>query len=239
MTELDWSTVGKREFETGVDHGVLYVENSPGVVWAGLISISDSPVGGDATGYYLDGVKYLNNAASTEFAGTINAYSSPAEFDACDGIASFGGMSFMDQPKKTFGLSYRSKVGNDLEGLEYGYKIHLIYNALAGPASRDYSTLGDAVNPIAFNWPITAKAIVVPGVRPTAHIIFDSETDADILSALEDILYGTAEADPRLPTAEELSDFMEGSVPPPPVEDDIIDGGTPDGLYDSYDGGGP
>lgn len=239
MTALTWDTVGKRYFETGIDRGVLYVGVNPGVVWSGLISLSESPSGGDATGYYIDGVKHLNSSAPSEFQGTLTAYSSPVEFAPCEGITFYGGLTLVDQPRRSFGLSYRTSVGNDIDGIEHGYKIHLVYNARAGVASKDYTTLGDKTDPIAFSWPITAKPIIISGVRPTAHLIIDSLTtpEADLIT-LEHILYGDVGSDPRMPTVDELAALFDLTYTPPSI-DDILDGGSPSGTSTSFvDGGG-
>lgn len=206
MTRLTWASTGKRTFETGIDRGVLYVAGSAaGVEWNGLISVSEAPSGGDITGYYMDGVKYLNVAASTEYEATIKAYSSPPEFAACEGVASLNGLMFADQPKKSFGLSYRTRLGNDLVGTDYGYKLHIVYNALAETPSRDYSTVSDSPDAVSLSWPVKTKPITIAGRKPTAHLVIDSTTSspADV-SAVEDILYGTAGAAPRLPTSAEL-----------------------------------
>lgn len=240
MTALDWSTVGKRIIETGVDRGVLYVGNSPGVVWPGLISVTESPEGGDVTRYYLDGVAFLMSATSTDFAGTINAYASPEEFDACEGIRSVDGMLVADQPKQLFGLSYRTKLGNDTKSLEYGYKLHLIYNALAGTPSKDYVSIAESTTALALAWDIKARPITIPGRRPTGHLIFDStEVDPTKLSLLETILYGDSDSDPHLPSVAELSAIFDFTLPPADEDDLIYDGGNPDGVLDVLDAGGP
>lgn len=238
MTELTWSTPGQRFFETGVDKGVLYVGSDPGVAWLGLISITESPSGGEPTSYYMDGVKYLDSRKATEFEGNLTAFSAPAEFGPCQGIRSNAGLTITDQPKAPFGLCYRTQLGNDLRGVDYGYKIHLIYNAKAGTPSKDYSTLGDSVNPLQFSWPITATPIHIPTVRPAAHYEIDStEMDPTNLTSLENIIYGTEFTDPRMPTADELA-IIFGLTPTTPEEDHIFDGGPPDPLFDFVDSGG-
>jgi hypothetical protein len=144
VARLDWSAIGERFYETGIDRGVLYV-GEDGFVWPGLISITESPSGGDAKPFYLDGIKYLNISAAEEFEGTINAFFAPAEFNACDGTVSVhNGLFATQQPRKPFGLSYRTRVGNDIDGAEHAYKVHLVYNALAAPSERENSTLNDS-----------------------------------------------------------------------------------------------
>lgn len=238
MTELNWDTTGEHFFELGVDRGVLYVGSDPGVVWPGLISVDDASSGGATTGYYIDGVKYLNSAAPTEFAATINAYARPKEFDPCEGVISADGMSVTHQPRKPFGFSWRSKVGNDLLAENYGYKIHLVYNARAEVSQRSYATIGSTTEPMALSWPITAKPIIVPSIKPTPYFVFDSsDMSEEDLAALEDILYGTSDTDPRLPTVTELLTIFDFSITPPPEVDLIIDGGGSDGLLDYIDAG--
>lgn len=210
MTRMTWGDSGSRYYEGGVDRGVLYVEGAYGVPWNGLVQVTEKPTGGDATAYWLDGQKYYVGVSSEEFEGTIEAYYSPPEFDACDGSLVLGlGLYARQQKRKEFGLSYRTKLGNDIDGIDYGYKLHLIYNAHAQPSSKDYKSLSDSVDPNILSWDITTKALNIPGGAPTAHIIIDmSEAHAELQQALEDILYGNEIDAPRLPTPDELVDLF-------------------------------
>ena len=212
MTKLLWGKIGERYFESGVDRGVLYV-NGLGVVWNGLKSVKESPQGGGPKPFYLDGIKYLNIAESEEFQATIDAFSAPDEFGACDGSKTlYAGLIATQQPRKSFGMTYRTKVGNDVSGLDLGYKIHIVYGALAGPSSRDRTSLGGSTDPISLSWPITTVPPVVDGIRPTAHFVVDSRTSRPLhLNKLEDILYGTSLTNPRLPPALELVDIFSHS----------------------------
>lgn len=206
MPRLIWGAAGERFFETGLDRGVLYLPSDPGVVWNGLISISESPDGGEAKPYYLDGIKYLNVSASEEYAATISAYFYPREFGVCDGQVSIqNGLIATQQPRKSFGLSYRTRVGNDVVSSDFSYKIHLVYNALAEPSSRQNSTLGGSTDPSSFSWVISTKPPTITGYKPTAHLVIDARfTDPTILATVEDILYGTETDLARLPDPDEL-----------------------------------
>jgi hypothetical protein len=206
MTRLTWGDVGSREYETGVDRGVLFVGTDPGVAWNGITEIEESPSGGDARPFYIDGVKYLNEAAMEEFEATISAFYSPAEFDACDGTLNFPrGLSATQQRRKSFGLSYRTKIGNDVDGTLHGYKIHIVYNALAQPVQRKYTTLGKDPSAEPISWSITTRPVVMPGARRVSHVFIDStEAPERLIQAIEDILYGTDEAPSRIPSPTEL-----------------------------------
>jgi len=203
---LKWDQVGERVFEAGVDQGVLYLDTADGVPWNGLISVSESPSGASLSEYYIDGVKYLQLLGAEQFAGSIEAFTYPDEFAACDGTKPAGNGLFMThQPRQSFGLSYRTKVGNDVEGIDLGYKIHLIYNALAAPSQKQNNSLSDTVDAGHFNWQITTKPPTFAGYKPTAHMVIDSrETPTDLLAQIEDILYGSVDSAPRLPSATEL-----------------------------------
>lgn len=215
MSKLTWSATGKRYYEAGVDRGVLYVGDLPGVSWTGLTSVSESPTGGEAKPYYLDGIKYLNVSSSEEFEATIEAFSSPPEFGPCDGVVSIqNGLFVTQQLRKSFGLSYRTRVGNDTDGLDHGYKIHLLYNALAAPSERNYNTLSDSVNLSTFSWKITTLPPSLTGYKPTAHLVIDSrKTPAGLMASVEDILYGSALGEARLPTTQELADMFKSEGP--------------------------
>jgi hypothetical protein len=206
VPQLDWSASGERYYETGVDRGVLYVGDEPGVAWTGLTSVSESPTGGEARAYYIDGIKYLNIAAATEFTATINALSSPSEFGPCDGsVAIQNGLLVTHQPRKSFGFSYRTKIGNDIDGSDHAYKIHIVYNALAAPSSRSNNSIGDSTDPNEFSWAITTLPPAITGFKPTAHFVIDSRfTSPELLTEVEDILYGSEATSARLPLASEL-----------------------------------
>lgn len=206
MPRLSWSATGERFYETGVDRGVLYVGDQAGVAWTGLISVSESPSGGEARPHYLDGVKFLNISVAEEFEATINTFSSPPEFASCDGLSSIkNGLFVTQQPRKSFGLCYRTKLGNDVDGPDHGYKIHIVYNALAAPSQRDNNTLGDSVDPSTSSWQITTLPPSSTGYKPTAHMIVDSRyTVSSVLASVENVLYGSDVNSARLPTQAEL-----------------------------------
>lgn len=224
MTELKWDQVGQRLFETGVDHGVLYLPNAAGIynkgyAWNGLISVTESPSGAEANPQYADNIKYLNLVSAEEFGGTIEAFTYPEQFAECDGTAiPAPGVSVGQQTRKPFGLSYRTRVGNDLSSTDYGYKLHFVYNALAAPTEKAYSTINDSPEAIQFSWEFTTTPVDVPGFKPAATITVDStSTPADKLEALEAILYGSDTEEPRLPLPEEiltlLADDREAVTP--------------------------
>lgn len=206
MTRIAWSEVGTRRFEAGVDRGVLYVGDAPGVPWTGLIGVQESRSGGDPKPRYVDGVKVSNHAALEQFEGTIEAFASPPEFDVCDGMVSLqNGLRARHQRRRPFNLTYRTKVGNDLDGLEFAYKIHILYNLRAQPADREYETLGEDVEPMTFSWDVTARPEMVAGLVPTAYFEFDSrDVPAELLQTIENILYGDSTQDASLPSAGEL-----------------------------------
>lgn len=211
MTAIVWGNVGDRYFETGVDRGVLFPKTGDGVPWNGLISVSESPTGGEPRPYYLDGFKYLNLATAEEFAATIDAFSAPPEFDRCDGTASIhNGLFITQQPRESFGLSYRTLIGNDVDGTDLGYKINLVYNALAAPSSRNNGTLNDSPTPITFSWGITTAPPPIVGFKPSAHFVIDSrKTPKSVLSLIESVLYGNSTANARLPEVAELMELFE------------------------------
>ncbi len=234
MTKLVWDQVGTRRYETGVDHGVLYVEDQ-GYAWSGLVSVKEKPVGGDVRAYYIDGIRYANRLTLEEFAATIEAYTYPEAFAACDGTLALGnGLFATQQRRKSFGFSYRTRIGNDVQGLEHGYKIHIVYSATARPASVDRNSLSDSIEPFLFSWEIVTKPPVLDFV-PTAHFVIDSRSTPDgLLSQIEDILYGSTMQAPRLPSAGELA-FLFSSY-----EVSNFDAGDPDEVvYYTFDGGGP
>lgn len=249
MSRITWNDVGERIFEAGVDRGVLYLKNADGVPWNGLISVSESPTGGEVTPYYIDGIKYLNHVASEEFEATIEAYTYPEEFAECDGSMSVkNGLYAAQQPKKSFGLAYRTKVGNDVKGADYAYKIHLVYNATASPTDRLNATIGDTTEPFNFSWHVVTKPPNVAGVKPTANFVIDSrEMPSELRRTIEDILYGSEEAEPRLPSVPELlylfSEYEASVFDAGFVGQEYyltFDGGyIPEEQSDTVDAGGP
>lgn len=209
MTRVIWGASGERYYETGVDRGMLYI-NYLGVAWSGLISVTESPSGAEPRPFYLDGFKYLNLASAEEYEATIVALSSPPEFKQCEGIKSIqNGLFATQQPRIPFGLSYRTLIGND-HTPDLGYKIHIVYNALAGPAERIHNTVNEQSEAEQLSWSITtAPHGEVTGIKPTAHFVIDSTlTDPALLEELEGIFYGTDIEVPYIPTAQELIDMF-------------------------------
>ena len=201
MTQLVWNDAGKRYYEAGVDHGVFYKTNGNGVVWNGLVSVSETPSGGEARPYYIDGVKYLNTSGPEEYGGTIEAYTFPDEFAEYDGSAElFDGFSVNLQQRKSFGLSYRTKIGNDLKGSTYGYKLHIIYNVLASPSSKTYKSLDSNISPLNMSWTFTTTPVPVsPTLRRTAHVVIDStKVSIALMRAVESYLYGSSQRSSKL-----------------------------------------
>lgn len=206
MARLAWDTAGSRYFEAGVERGVLYVGNAAGVPWTGLISVEETPSRGEIKAHYIDGIKYLNLATRDEFGATIRAYTYPNEFSQCDGTARIrAGLFFGQQSRVSFGFCYRTTVGNDTEGAGHGYKLHLVYNALAMPSSRSASSYSDSVEATEFSWDVSTKSRKVLGSAPTAHVVVDSRyTHPLTMASIEDVLYGSDSDIPRLLTPEEL-----------------------------------
>lgn len=220
MSKIVWDKTGERLYETGVKNGVLYVQNSDGsypkgVAWNGLTAVTESPSGAEATALYADDIKYLNLMSNEEFGATIEAYMYPKEFKVCDGSAEIAkGVTIGQQARKTFGLAYRTVLGNDVDGNDHGYKLHLIYGATASPSEKGYSTINDSPEAITFSWELNTTPVSVTGFKPTASLVIDStEVDAEKLAELETILYGkdpTSEGsgdgvDPRLPLPNEVA----------------------------------
>jgi hypothetical protein len=212
MATLVWGAIGTRKYETGLDRGVVYIDEV-GFSWSGLVSVDENPTGGEVESYYIDGVLYMNSPGIEDFGASISAFYSPVEFDACEGVGvSQPGFLAGQQRRKAFGLSYRTRIGNDTEAANYGYKIHLIYNAVVAPPKRGYKTQGEKIDPSLLSWDFRAKPVPIPGLMRSAHIIIDSTSaPAFGLIELENILYGTSEIDPRLPTPEEISAMFEGT----------------------------
>lgn len=215
MPKLVWDKTGERLYETGVKQGVLYpIDNKgtypKGVAWNGLTNVTESPSGAEATALYADDIKYLNLISTEEFGGTIEAYTYPDEFAECDGSASLAtGVYIGQQPRKTFGFSYRTTLGNDVDNNNYGYKLHLVYGALASPSEKAYATINDSPEAITFSWEFSTTPVNVTGFKPTASITIDStKVDPQKLAALEAILYGGDEAEARLPLPDEVAQII-------------------------------
>lgn len=218
MSRIVWDQTGERFYETGVKQCVLYVQEGgvypKGVPWNGITAVTESPSGAEATPLYADDVKYLNLVSTEELGATIEAYMYPEEFEQCDGSAVIAtGVSIGQQARKTFGLCYRTTVGNDIVNNAYGYKLHIIYGALAAPSEKAYATINDSPEAITFSWEVSTTPVTVTGHKPTASVVIDStKVDAEKLAALEDILYGTAEAEARLPLPDEIVSIMGGTA---------------------------
>lgn len=206
MTKLSWGNVGERIFETGVDRGVLFV-GYVGVVWNGLIAVKEAPSGGTPTPFFYDGFKYRQLASSEDFTATIDAFSAPPEFSVCDGSSQMSnGLFATQQPRKQFSFSYRTKIGNDLNGVNHGYKIHVVYNALTAPSQQNNASISNSPTPITFSWAISTAPVDLQGFKPTAHFVIDSRyTTPALMAQIEDILYGTSTTPPRLITPEDLA----------------------------------
>lgn len=211
MAVLEWDIAGARYYETGIDRGVLYVSDYPGVPWNGLKGVEDTPTDGGTQAYYQDGIRYLNVSGRAEYSGSLEAFTYPDEFEECDGTAEIAGGFFATlQPRQSFGLTYRTKIGNDTDGINHGYRIHIIYNVMAEPSSKNYTTLDTDPEPIAFNWALSAVPVFVGGFRPTPHLILDSRRIPSMaLKTIEDILYGTPATQSRLPLPSEIKTIIE------------------------------
>ena len=215
MPKLTWDNTGERIFETGVKQGVLYPIQSDGkytkgVAWNGLTAVTESPSGAEATALYADDIKYLNLLSNEEFGATIEAYTYPDEFAECDGSAELAtGVMIGQQKRKTFGLCYRTTIGNDVEGNDYGYKLHLVYGCLAAPSEKGYSTINDNPDAITFSWEVSTTPVNVEGFKPTSQITIDStKADPTKLAALEAVLYGAEAAEAKLPLPDEVAALM-------------------------------
>lgn len=219
MAVLTWDNVGERTYETGVDRGVLYIPNGAGVyddgvAWNGLTSVSESPTGAEANAMYADNIKYLNLYSVEEFGATIEAFTYPDEFAEFDGtLEPVPGLTVGQQTRKTFGLSYRTRLGNDVDGDDYGYKLHLVYGCKASPSEKAYATVNDSPEAITFSWEVSTAPVFVPMAKPTALITIDStKVDPGSLSALEQFLYGAEGEDPSLPLPVDLIElFLPGA----------------------------
>lgn len=220
---IKWDETGKRFYETGVDHAVLYpISNdgkyNKGVPWNGVTAITETPSGAEPNNLYADNMKYLVLVGAEDFGYNIEAYTYPDEWAACDGSAEpVPGMTIGQQSRKTFGLCHRTKLGNDVDGQDHGYKLHLLYGGLASPSERNYQTVNDSPEAINFSWDVTTTPVDVPGFKPTACVIIDStKVSAAKLAALEEILYG------KDPTTEGGSDGVEARLPLPAEVIDLL-----------------
>ena len=217
MTMLKWDTEGTRLYETGVDRGVLYPMASgvygTGVAWSGLIGVSENPSGAEETPIYSDNIKYGGLMSNENFAGTIEAYTYPDEWAECDGSKELAkGVAVTQQERKPFGLAYRTKIGNDTDGIEHGYKLHLIYGAKASPSQKQNKTIGDSPEAMTMSWEFKTTPVEVPGMKPSAHIVLDStKVEKEAMKKIEDALYG-ASGTAKLPTPTELKTLV-GSLP--------------------------
>lgn len=218
MSVLEWDKTGAREYETGVKKGVLYVQEDGaypvGVPWNGLSAVTESPSGAEPNAVYADDIKYLNLVSAEEFAATVEAYMSPPEFDACDGSLEVApGVTIGQQDRKAFGMSYVTTIGNDTKLNNYGYKIHLIWGAIAAPSEKAYNTVNESPEAMALSWELSTTPVSVKGGKPTATMVINStKTTADKLKAIEDILYGTDDAEARLPLPDEIISIMKGET---------------------------
>ena len=218
MAKLVWDATGERKYENGVRNGVLYVMDEQGtypkgVAWNGLTAVTESPSGAEATALYADDIKYLNLISAEEFGATVEAYTYPDEFAQCNGEASLvDGVTIGQQPRKTFGMAYRTVLGNDVENESYGYKLHLIYGAVASPSEKAYATINDSPEAITFSWELKTTPVVVNGFKPTASLTIDStKANTEKLKALEDILFGSESGEARLPLPNEIATLMNAA----------------------------
>ena len=215
MSKIVWDAIGEHTFETGVRNGVLYLKDAQGayntgVAWNGLTSVSESPEGAEATDLYADDIKYLTLMSAENFKATIEAYTYPDEFEECDGSATIAnGVVIGQQTRKPFGLCYRTSIGNDTDGNEHGYKLHIVYGCQASPSEKQYSTINDSPDAVTFSWEVSTTPVDVPGKKPAATLTIDStKADKSKLTALEAILYGSEQDEPRLPLPDEIVTLM-------------------------------
>lgn len=219
MSKIVWDAVGEHLYETGIKNGVLYPQANGlypfGVAWNGLTAVTESPSGAESNPIYADDIKYLNLISAEEFGATIEAFTYPDEFAECDGSAAIAtGVLAGQQTRKAFGLCYKTVLGNDDEGNDYGYKLHIIYGGLAAPTEKGYSTINDSPEAITFSWEISTTPVSITGYKPSASLIIDStKTDSGKLAQLEDILYGTSGTDPRLPLPDEIISTLSTPAP--------------------------
>lgn len=219
MPAIKWDQTGQRLYETGVDHGVLYIPDESsdyvgGVAWNGLTGVTESPSGAEANPIYADNKKYLNLYSAEEFGASIEAFTYPEEFELCDGTAELSpGVTIGQQSRKAFGLSYRTLIGNDVEGTDHGYKLHMIYGAMAAPSEKAHTTVNDSPEALTFSWELTTTAVEVEGFKPSASLTVNStKVDPAGLAALEAVLYGAEIEEPRLPLPDEVAQLIATEV---------------------------
>lgn len=226
MAVLEWDAVGERLFETGVDKGVLYVRDGAGnyplgVAWNGLTTVTESPSGAESNKQYADNIVYLNLISTEEFGATVEAFTYPAEFEVCDGTKVVNGVAIGQQGRSTFGLAYRTRLGDDIDGVDAGYKLHLVYGALAAPSEKAFATINDSPEAITFSWEVSTTPVSVTGEKPTALLVIDStKVDPADLATLETILYGAPGDDPELPLPDAVLAIFGAGVT-------VVDLGTP------------
>ena len=218
MAKSIWDQSADKRYETGVDHVVLYTKNATtgydkGVAWNGVTSISESPSGAEATAIYADNVKYLSLVGAEDFGATVEAYTYPDEFAKCDGSADIGtGVKVTQQSRTSFAIAYRTLIGDENEGTEHGYKIHIIYGCLAAPSEKAYSSVNDSPEAITFSWTLTTTPVPVAGLKPTAHLIIDStKVVAAKLTAIEDKLYGGTTDEPTILLPDEIKAILDAA----------------------------
>lgn len=216
MAKIVWDQSGQRLYETGVKMGVLYVQDASGtypkgVAWNGLTAVNETPSGAEATPLYADDIKYLNLRSAEDFGATIEAYMYPEEFEQCDGSAELApGVKIGQQARNAFGLCYRTVLGNDIAGNDYGYKLHIIYGATAAPSEKSYATINDSPEAITFSWEVNCTPVEVEGFKPTASLVIDStKVDAEKLAALEAKLYGGESTEAMLPLPAEIAEMFK------------------------------
>jgi hypothetical protein len=209
MATLVWDEVSEKIYQTGIEHGVLYLHDGTVAPWNGLIDIEES-TNSELKSFYLEGVKFLENLSPGDFQGKLKAYTYPDEFDSVNGLAVVApGLTYYEQPPKSFNLSYKTRVGNDVDGTDYGYKIHILYNVLANPDTHSFQSISDSGAAVEFSWSLTGTPPKIDRVRPTVHISIDSRTTPpDILALLEKTLYGTATTSPSLPPITEIGEYF-------------------------------
>lgn len=215
MAKIIWDNIGEKLYETGVKNGVLYLQEAgvynKGVAWNGLTAVTESPSGAEPTNLYADDIKYISLYSAEEFGATIEAYTYPEEFAQCDGSATLAnGVYIGQQARKPFGLAYKTMVGNDSDGVDHGYKLHLLYGCMASPSEKGYSTINDSPEAITFSWELTTTPVPVEGHKPTACVTIDStKADKTKLAALEEILFGSETIEARLPMPNEIATLMK------------------------------
>jgi len=236
MALLIWDEVGTRLYETGVDHGVLFTQNTngaynKGVAWSGITSVQQNPSGAESNAQYADNIKYLDLISKEDFGFTIEAFYSPEEFDICDGTAApVKGLKIGQQQRRAFGFVYRSKIGNDTLNEDYGYKIHIIYNCKASPSERSYQTISDSPEANTNSWEVQTTPVNVTGYKPTSYFEIDSTkfvTDEEkaLLKSVEDKLFGTTESDSELPTPDQIIALLKGTTTTEETENTNTEGG--------------